>query len=207
MLRKLATTPMKGSSMFRTMMYRLAIVVVVVATGCGGSSSPGTTDSGVKIDAPKPHDSGTDVGVFDFGCGDVTPCTLAQVCCTNPGPPVAFTCVAPASCQQADQITCDGPDECGGATPVCCGVDIPNGTGSYPNCNPTSVGTSCTSVAACKTHLGQDCTETSKVVICHTSSDCTDSTNNQCCTFGSANASLTFCIDSLTASLGGATCN
>ena len=96
---------------------------------------------------------------------------------------------------------------CGGNTPVCCGVDAPDGTGTYPTCGISTLGTSCTSAAACPTHLGTSCTDTTKVQICHMSSECSDATNNQCCTFTSSGASLTFCIDATTAFLAHATCH
>jgi hypothetical protein len=183
------------------------LVILCVLAACGSSTSnqidaPHGGGDGPKTDAP------VDVGEFDFGCGGNTACSLDKVCCTNPGPPVSFSCVDPASCPAADKITCDGPDECGGAAPVCCGVDVPDGTGSFPQCNPMSVGTSCTSAAACQTNLPQSCNETATVVICHVKADCAgDPVNNKCCTFNSNGAELTFCIDGTTAALGGATCH
>jgi hypothetical protein len=182
------------------------LVILCLLAACGGSSSS-------QIDAPKGGDANktdapVDVGTFDFGCGGNTACSLDKICCTNPGPPVSFSCVPMASCPMADQITCDGPDECGGATPVCCGKDVPNGTGTFPQCNPASVSTLCSSAAACQTNLPQSCNETATVVICHVKADCAaDPTNNKCCTFTSNGAELTFCIDGTTAALGGATCH
>jgi hypothetical protein len=38
-------------------------------------------------------------------------------------------------------------------------------------------------------------------------SDCTNAATNLCCTFTSDSASLTFCVDAATASLGHATCH
>src|SRR5215470_5476539 len=174
-------------------MKRLTILLCVLA-GCGGSS---------QTDASSTHD----VGNFGFGCAGGAACPLDQVCCTMPGPPVAFGCVAPSACPMANQILCDSTAACSGGTPVCCGVDVPNGTGTYPQCNPASVGTSCTTASACQTHLGQSCNDTTKVQLCHVKAECTDAVNNQCCTFTSSGASLTFCIDGPTAALGGATCH
>jgi hypothetical protein len=82
-----------------------------------------------------------------------------------------------------------------------------NGTGTYPECGIATLGTSCTTKAACPTHIGNSCTDTTKVQLCQAKSDCTDATNNQCCTFESGAASLTFCIDATTAALGGGTCH
>jgi hypothetical protein len=183
----------------------LALALTLAMSGCGGSpSSPTKQDAKVFLDGSA---AVADAPLFDFGCGGSAACTVDQVCCTMVGASLTFGCVAPASCPAADKLSCDGPDECSGGTPVCCGVDVPNGTGSYPQCNPASLGTSCTTAAACKTHLGSSCTDTTKVQLCHVAADCTDATNNMCCTFASGAASLTFCIDSVTAGLGGATCH
>jgi hypothetical protein len=150
-----------------------------------------------------------DVGVFDFGCGGGPSCALDKVCCTMPGPPLTFGCVDPGACTANEEVLCDGPDECvvTPSTPVCCGIEKPDGTGTFPQCGTSAISTSCTTAAACPTHLSNSCSQTSKVQICHMSSECTDPNNNMCCTFMSGGASLSFCIDSLTASLGGGTCN
>jgi hypothetical protein len=176
-------------------MMRITLLMIAL-TACGGSSSPAHPDA-----------RAADAALFDFGCGGSNACQTNQVCCTITGATTTFACVDPASCTMADQITCDGPDECGGATPVCCGVDVPNGTGSWPSCGIGSLGTSCTSAASCPTHLGSSCGDTSKVQLCHVSAECTDGQNNKCCTFASGAAALTFCIDQATASLGGAVCH
>src|SRR5450432_804513 len=190
-----------------------AIAILFVATSCGGPSSPGQMDgmgsgSGSGSGSNNHHDAAVDVGVYDFGCGGNTACPLDKVCCAMPSASTTtFGCVAEAACPAPDKIACDGPDECGGTTPVCCGVDVPNGTGTFPQCNATSVGTSCTSGAACPTHLANSCTDTTKVQICHVDAECTDGNNTSCCTFTSGGAELTFCIDALTASLGGGVCH
>jgi hypothetical protein len=178
---------------------RLAELLAIALAACGGSSS---SPDAKRADARPP-----DAAHYDFGCAAGSACETTQVCCTMPGSATTFACVAPASCSASDQITCDGPDECGASAPVCCGVDVPDGTGQYPQCGIRSLGTSCTTASACQTHLGQSCTDTSRVQLCHVAADCTDPTNNMCCTFASGSASLTFCIDGTTASLGGATCH
>ena len=146
-------------------------------------------------------------GHYDFGCGSASACTLDKVCCSMPGATTTFGCVAQASCAAADKLECDGPDECSGTTPVCCGVYAGDGTGTYPTCGIATLGTSCTSAAACPTHLESTCSDTTKVQLCHVSAECTDATNNKCCTFTSGATMLSFCIDATTASLGGGTCN
>jgi hypothetical protein len=182
-------------------------MVVAVAAGCGGSPSTGSKlDSGTKRDGSGSAMGSADAALYDFGCGGNTACALDTVCCAMPGPTTTFSCVAPASCPAADKIVCDGPDECGGANPICCGVYAGDGTGNYPQCGIASLGTSCTTASACPTHLESTCSDTTKVTICHVKADCTDASYPECCTFTSGGAMLTFCIDSFTASVGGATC-
>ncbi len=190
------------------MQFRCLLAFALIAA-CGGSSSNGGgggggggADAKVYKDA-KP----VDVGLYDFGCGGNTACSLDTVCCAMPSANTTFGCVASASCPAADQVTCDGPDECGGTTPICCAVDAQDGQGSYPNCGTSSLGTSCTSAAACPTHLASTCSGAYKVWLCHVATDCTDQNYPECCTFVSGGASLTFCIDSTTAQLAGATCH
>jgi hypothetical protein len=184
------------------MLDRLASVTLFAMVACGGGGGGGGGGDGGSIDS-RP----IDVGMYDFSCGGGSACSLNDVCCAAPGMTTTFSCVAAASCAAADKIACDGPDECSGTAPVCCGVDVPTGTGSYPTCAVMSLGTSCTSAAACPTHLATSCTDTTKVQLCHDAADCTDATNNMCCTFASGGASLTFCIDQTTAQFGGATCH
>jgi hypothetical protein len=182
-------------------------IVVLFAAACGSSSTPNKTDGNTtKMDGNGSNHA--DAPLQDFGCGGGTPCTTEQVCCAMPGATTTFGCTAKAACPMANQITCDAPDDCtGGAGQVCCGVYVADGTGSFPQCGITSLGTSCTAKAACPTHIAQSCNDTSKVQLCQAASDCTDATNNKCCTFQSGAAALTFCIDATTAALGGGTCH
>jgi hypothetical protein len=179
--------------------FWFALCFVLVA--CGSSSSPSKTDG-------RPADTkSVDAPTYDFGCATGSACTLDQVCCAMPGATTTFACTATASCPRVDQITCDGPDECGGATPTCCGVYQGDGTGSYPNCGIATLGTSCTATADCPTHLESTCSDTTKVQLCHVKADCTDPTDKNCCTFTSGAAQLTFCIDTLTAAAAHAICH
>jgi hypothetical protein len=186
-------------------MWSRVILVLVVA--CGGPSGGGGGGGGGP-DAKVYRDSKpVDVGMYDFGCGGNTACTLDKVCCAMPSATTTFSCVTAASCAAADQVNCDGPDECGGATPVCCGVYAGDGTGNYPTCGIKTLGTSCTSGGACPTHLETTCSDTTKVWICHAKTDCTDNNYPECCTFTSNGAEITFCIDSFTAAAGGGVCH
>jgi hypothetical protein len=178
---------------------RLAIVAMLVL-GCGSSS-----DS--KIDSGGGGGSADAAGHYGFACGSNSACTLDKVCCAMPGATTTFSCVAQTACAAADKLDCSGPDECGGTSPVCCGVYAGDGTGTYPTCGIATLGTSCTNAAACPTHLESTCSDTTKVRLCHVSAQCTDPTNNKCCTFTSGATSLSFCIDATTAQLGGGTCN
>ena len=184
---------------------RLGLAIVVLfAAACGSSSTPNKTDGNTtKMDGSGSNHA--DAPLQDFGCGGGSPCSTDQVCCAMPGATTTFACTAKTACPMADQITCDGPDECT-AGQACCGVYVPDGTGTFPQCGIASVGTSCTTKAACPTHIAQACNQTSKVTLCRVPADCTDANNNKCCTFASGGASLTFCTDALTASVGGGTC-
>ena len=180
------------------------LVILILLASCGASSSTQTDGNpmhdGPKIDAP------VDVGHYDFPCGTGAPCSLDQVCCTMPGAQTTFACVAPGSCPTADKISCDGPEDCMGGQ-ICCGTYAPDGTGNPPQCGVASLGTACNASASCPTHLANSCSQTSTVTLCHHRAECTDATNNRCCTFTSGAAALTFCIDATTANLGGATCH
>ncbi len=190
------------------MIGRILCSALIALAACGGGSSSNQQhmDSGTTMKM----DGGTtqaDAATDDFGCGGNTACTTDKVCCAMPGTTTTFGCVDKTACPAADKIVCDGPDECGGTTPVCCGVYVANG-GSPPKCTISALGTSCTTAAACPTHLAiNNCHDTTKVQICHISAECSDPVNNKCCTFQSGGASLSFCIDSTTAQLGGGTCN
>jgi hypothetical protein len=195
------------------------------ASSPDGSTSNLPTDAGTQTDAPSvtPFDAaGTlgdasisnggdaagfgDGGSFDFGCGGNGDCPLTQVCCTSAGPPISFACVDPATCPAPDKIECDGPDECGASAPVCCGVAVANGTGTFPACGDSTLGSSCTTAAACPTFVG-NCSQTTTLQVCHSHVDCSDSTE-QCCTFtGDGGAQLSFCFNAATATAVGGTCH
>ena len=190
--------------------------------GSAGNSPP--TDGGL-LDAPRavPFDAAGllgdasiangggdaagygDGGSFDFGCGGHGDCPLSQVCCTSPGPPITFSCVDPTTCPGPDKIECDGPDECSTTAPVCCGVAVGNGTGTFPACGAQTLGVSCAAAADCPTTIGT-CSQTSTLQICHSHSDCTDTTE-VCCSFGDGGAELSFCFDPTLAAAAGGVCH
>jgi hypothetical protein len=205
MLHKLAKTARPASANVGAMKYaRLALVACLVA--CGGGSSGGggaTVDSGTHDGPPASIDA--PVGKYDFVCGNTPACFLDKVCCVDPSGP-SFSCVDPTTCNAADKLTCDGPQDCMNGD-VCCGVDVPNGTGTFPTCGQTSISATCMATSACKTAVNQNCNDASKVQLCHTNADCkTESGNDSCCTFAANNASLSFCFDSFQGGLAGGTC-
>jgi hypothetical protein len=172
-------------------------------------SGTGAVDSGHAADAVSPEDSttGADGGTYNFPCANTgQPCETSEVCCVTPSPGLSFACSAKAACPAANQLVCDGPEDCSGAAPLCCAVETTNGEGTYPSCTPKNIGTSC--ATTCTTHIGTSCTDTTSVILCHAASDCSsDPSNDQCCTFSLGAASLTFCTSEATALEGGATCH
>ena len=181
-------------------------------SGAPPPTDSGPVDSGHPADtATTPEAGGEDSGggpTFDFTCGNKPACLLTQICCIDPTSMDPFSCVAPGACPAGDTLNCDGPDECvGTATPVCCATETTNKGGSYPSCTPGALGSKCTTASSCPTHLFTSCTDTTTVTICHEGADCMDPNNNQCCTFMSGTAQITFCTDSTTATLAGATCH
>jgi len=175
--------------------------------GGGGSPDAGpapdagpSRDAGARPDAGSSVDAGPrDAGFYPFPCGTNPACSLTAVCCAAPnGATTTFSCQSPAACPAGDAITCSGPQDCPGA--LCCGLLTPNGNGSFPNCQAASLGVTCQ--ASCPTQLASNCSTASRVVLCNVGADCTDSNYSNCCTFSQNGASLTFCVDGLTA-LGG----
>jgi hypothetical protein len=94
---------------------------------------------------------------------------------------------------------------CGAAAPVCCGTIVLTG-GSIPNCTSDPVTTTCQTSAQCTTKLGASCTGSNVVRLCAQPSDCTEATENQCCTFPGDGGSLSFCATSFAAGAAGGTC-
>jgi hypothetical protein len=80
-------------------------------------------------------------------CGAMV-CSSSQVCCVSYN---GATCSSGGCSGGSLPVRCDGPEDCGGGTPVCCG-DI-------------SSGTSCVASGSCASSYTGG-------VVCHTSADC-----------------------------------
>jgi hypothetical protein len=80
-------------------------------------------------------------------CGSAT-CYSPQVCCVGA---TSSSCTAANSCTAGLPVRCDGPEDCGGGTPVCCGQ--------------LSSGTSCVATGSCSSGM-------SGGVVCHVTADC-----------------------------------
>jgi hypothetical protein len=101
------------------------------------------------------------------------------VCCAQQG---AGAPACAGSCAASDTLRCLTPDDCGGATPDCCGTLVVNG-GLLPNCNAQSFTTQC--VASCTSNLVGSCTATDTMHLCTDGSDCAkDTANPNCCLLG-----------------------
>jgi hypothetical protein len=182
-------------------LHSLVISAVLPATlaclsACGSSSPPASRgdDAGASGDtsiedtgATTSTTSGSDAAPRDTGA-TTTPTT------------------SDATADVGSMKPCTAPSDCTGGE-ICCGR-IPITGGTAPNCTTGTIVTRCVAASACGTVLGTTCSGVQTVRLCNTSSDCTESMYNQCCTFGgSADAGgLTFCADTLVSTFGGGTC-
>jgi hypothetical protein len=80
-------------------------------------------------------------------CGAAV-CYSPQICCQSYS---GGTCTLPSACTQGLPVACDGPEDCGGTTPVCCGQ--------------LTSGTSCVGSGSCSSGMTGG-------VVCHTTADC-----------------------------------
>ncbi|MDD5309444.1 MAG: hypothetical protein PHU25_19175 [Deltaproteobacteria bacterium] len=124
--------------------------------GDSDSDADGDTDSDTDSDADGDADSDTSTAdVNTVLCGNGV-CHLAtEICCVTETP-WSQECTALASCKGDFKVTCDGPEDCGGAGHECC---APSGAISQTAC----VDGKCLSGLA----------------ICHTQKDC--GVNTYCC--------------------------
>jgi hypothetical protein len=91
----------------------------------GVGDAMGTHDADTPLgDSAPPRDGSVHEGGADSGDGegfvacDETPCTLPLAACCEVGPGRVCT----VSGCTGRLITCDGPEDCGGATPFCCSL-------------------------------------------------------------------------------------
>jgi hypothetical protein len=127
-------------------------------------------------------------------CGNQT-CPMGQVCCGPVGGQGKdFTCSA--NCPQNNiSLACDGPEDCGNGTPLCCAQLVLTGSGN--NCQTQSAKATC--VADCPTAIAA-CPTTEVVRFCHVGADCADDQQNpNCCELsqGGGGAAVTACISDL----------
>jgi hypothetical protein len=117
------------------MMTRQSVIPLILVAGllgCGGrgSDSGGPDDAGVTDGhdddsltpadgSPTQEDSGATPGVVP--CGQTTCDITTQQCCITVGQSGGATCIdATAQCQGVP-VSCDGPEDCSGGAPICCG--------------------------------------------------------------------------------------
>lgn len=159
-----------------------AVVALLGLLGCSsGTSSPGGHTDAAASDSVSEGDTGAATDATS------SPATDAPVDVGSGKP-------------------CNLPSDCSGGE-VCCGR-IPITGGTVPNCTTGAIVTRCVDPSACTTALGSSCSGTQTVRLCAANADCTESTDNQCCTFGGSGdaGALSFCANSLVAAFGGGKC-
>jgi hypothetical protein len=115
---------------------------------CGGGTYMGYTVTWCAA-ATSCGSSNPTAGVVCNG----SPCTTPDVCCvTLSGISVTQTCGAATACTGGGvTLACDGPEDCGGGTPVCCGS--------------LQTGAQCAATGSCQS-------STTGGVLCHNNDDC-----------------------------------
>jgi hypothetical protein len=165
----------------------LPLVLSLGAFEACSSSSSGTTGGGTGSDAGGTG-SGSDGGSGNGGNTDAGSGGNPDV---DGGGVVTGACSSPAGCMNGD---------------VCCGT-IPITGGTAPNCTTGTITTVCKAATGCKTNLGSTCTGVQTVRLCTTNTDCAESADNKCCTFGSDDGgTLSFCANGLIGAFGGGKC-
>jgi hypothetical protein len=188
----------------------LVSACVPMTTGQDGGPTPedaGTTDAGTT-------DAGTDGGTTDAGttdagsppdggwegivCGELV-CTGNDICCADfSSGTLETSCAVSCPAGQAT-IACDGPEDCGGGTPYCCG-DVVFGAGSLGSCPVDSLAAAC--AASCAPYIPFSCSSQGTVAPCHVRSHCADfGSYSECCSFELSGASATFCVTTLLSSV------
>jgi hypothetical protein len=198
-------------------MRTLALVALGLLAACGDDS--GAVDAGADLnvgDLATPADlkgadlraaNLSDLAGDDFAgvaCGTST-CSGGDQCCFQSG--TATGCAA--SCSDGGiPAGCDGPEDCSGGTPICCGsLDAPL-TGSPSG--QTACAASCTGVAIAMIGVGGSITSK----ICHNAADCVGYSGTAalmtrpfdiCC--HPNGATVGFCAPNTAAAFPGLTCN
>ena len=92
-------------------------------------------------------------------------------------------------------VVCDGPEDCGGASPYCCGK-LSVGPGAPPACPVQKVSSACE--AMCMTNLAPMCDMTARVRACQRQADCaTDAGSKNCCEFKQGLIVVRMCVNDL----------
>ena len=184
----------------------LPLVVFPVVLGsyalaaCGGGDDSGSTggfsDASTTGDsASGGHDGSTspDTGSgADAASGAETGSSDSSSSDSSSSPDTGgFACMSPAGCTSS--------------TPVCCAHITVTG-GSVPNCTTDPPVVACSSSASCPTTTGTTCSGSEIFRLCASNADCTESGNNECCTFSESGSSINFCSNAIVAAFAGATC-
>ena len=163
----------------------------LLADSSEADATDSTADSTAPADSSTPESGPSDTAVSDapaevsetsggaiVKCNDVD-CAVGQVCCTSSalGEKTRSSTACPT-----DFVTlaCDGPEDCGGATPFCCAdADL---TGSGFMCAFAIKGASCR--ATCPSSIPSSCPiSPARVRPCHGPADCTEMGVKNCCRF------------------------
>lgn len=197
------------------MRFSLSLFLLVSVAGCGGSGLSTNPDiaQAVPDQAVMPPDlavtppdlampppdlkMSAPIDAAGIACGAKT-CPKGEVCCgtvTDAGTPTG-TCAK--SCPDGGiTISCDGPEECGGAQAFCCGkVKVP--AGQFPGCaqNFTSASAMCT--AKCFTDIPFKCDTTFTLRLCHKGAECADDKASQnCCDLKMGGQGFTACVSDI----------
>lgn len=163
------------------------------AADTGSKSDSTTGDTASASDTASGSEGGSDTMTDAAGvvCGDKGVCMSGETCCASPtAGGVNFTCVKGGCPDGGAAILCDGPEDCMGATPICCAeADV---TGTFPSCGFKSGVADCR--ATCTSMVTPSCPSKATVRPCHTSDNCPEPGYPKCCEFSSPSGdTATFC--------------
>lgn len=161
----------------------------------GGEVLPDAGDDDGGTEGPDGGDT-ADAGDADAGfegvqCGSAV-CASGEVCCgefVDGG--AVLSCAFSCGTDAGVVLECDGPEDCSGGTPVCCG-DLTLGPGMPGMCPVQSVSTECT--PTCTSNVPLTCNSQGTIQACHARADCTGSgAYTECCTFAYNGQTTSFC--------------